>query len=110
MARRRDVRLITMESGNESESTDESDTEEEQENNQGNWDRVWPGTREKARERSIGHAILKTEPEDNIRAKNVITKAKYKDGTEQGGGAVLDNKVKGKGAGLDEEVQGMGAV
>ena len=122
-----------MESGDKSDSTDESDTEGEQENNQVNWDRVWPGTREKARRRSIGHAkgeggkdkakgagrrgkeqagtrqhaILKTEPEDNIQAKNVT---KDKDsGTVQGGGAGLDDKVKGKGAGLGEEVQGRGA-
>ena len=42
------------ESGDKSESSDEnenSDTEGEQENNQVNWDHVWPGTREKARER-----------------------------------------------------------
>ena len=49
------------ESGNKSESTDEdknSDTEGEQENNQVNWDHVWPGTREKARKRSIRHTTM----------------------------------------------------
>ena len=130
-ARRRDVRQITTEGtkdedksegGNESESTDESkngDTEGEQENNQVNWDRVWPGTRERARRRSIGHAteeggmykargagrsgkeqagtrpnvILKTEPKDNSHNENVITKAKNEDGMVQGNGAGLDEEV-----------------
>ena len=45
-ARRRDVRLIRMESGDESTSNYESNTEEEQdEEDQANRERVWPGTR-----------------------------------------------------------------
>ena len=66
-ARRRDVRLIRMESGDESSSNDESDTQgEQEEDDQANRERVWPGTREKARRRSIGHATHKTEPNDNL--------------------------------------------
>ena len=107
---------------NESESTDKSEngnTEGEQDNNQVNWDRVWPGTRERARRRGIGHGteegwmykargagrsrkeqagtkpnvIFKTEPKDNIHAKTVITKIKCKDGMMQVEGAWLDDKV-----------------
>ena len=69
-ARKRNVRYIAAEgtknedeskSGNESKSSDEnenSDTEVEQENNQVIWDHVWPGTREKARKRSIKHTTV----------------------------------------------------
>ena len=55
-----------MESGDEIGSKDKSDTKgEKEEDNQANRDRVWSGTREKARQH---------EPQDNIQAKNV-TKA-----------------------------------
>ena len=87
-ARRKDVRLIRMERDEEIGSKDKSDTKgEQEEDNQANRDRVWPGTREKARQ----HDILKTEPEDNIQAKNV-TKA-----GEEGQGQ--DARVKDEGAG-----------
>ena len=61
-----------MESGDESASNYESDTEEEQEEeDQANRERVWPGTREKARKRSIGHATHKNEPGDILQAEYV---------------------------------------
>jgi hypothetical protein len=89
-ARRRDVRLIRMESGDESSSNDKSDTEgEEEEDDQANRERVWPGTREKARKSSIGHAIHKTEPNKNLQAENV-------------------NKTSNEGRGQDAKEQGRG--
>ena len=72
-----------MESGNKSESTDESDTEVEQESNHVNWDRVWPGTREKARRRSIGHA---KEEGGKYKARGAGRRGKEQAGTRPGPG------------------------
>ena len=93
-----------MESGDKIGSKDESDTEgEQEEDDQANWDRVWPGTREKARERSNGHVIHKTKPDYNLQAENVNktgNEGRGQDVREQGRGAGLDEMVLGKSAGL----------
>ena len=90
-ARKRNIRHIAVEgdskSGNKSKSSDEnenSDTEGEQEDNQIIWDHVRPGTREKARKRSIRNTVVE----------GSMYEAK---------GAGRSRKYKGKGAGCDKE-------
>ena len=104
---------MRKESGDENGSKDESDTKGEwEEDDQADWDRFWPGTREKDRERSIGHATLKTEPDDYIQAKNVnktCNEGRGQDVREQGRGAGLGEMVLGLAAGLGAMEQDEGA-
>ena len=97
-ARKRSVRYIAAEgaknedkseSGDNSESSDKnenSNTEGEQENNQVIWDRVWPGTREKAGKRSIRHTTVEGSMN---KAKGALRSGKYKG---EGAGRYKDKK------------------